>query len=173
MNSTVKDIIERRSVRSFRPEQVSDEDLRTILEAGTWAASGGNRQTAIIVAVQNAEYISKMSRMNAAVMGRDTDPFYGAPTVVVVLADRSAPNRVADGSLVLGNMMLAAHAIGVGSCWINRAREVFDTDEGKALLREFGVEGDYEGVGNLILGYPDGPLPAPAPRKENYITVVK
>lgn len=173
MNSTIKDIIERRSVRKFRPEQINDEELKTILECGTWAASGGNRQTAIIVAVQNEEYIKKMSAMNAAVMGADTDPFYGAPTVVVVLADRSAGNRVADGSLVLGNMMLAAHALGIGSCWINRAREVFNTDEGKALLKEFGVEGDYEGVGNLILGYPDGDLPAPSPRKENYITLVK
>jgi len=111
----------------------------------------------------------KLSRMNAAVMGVDTDPFYGAPAVLVVLADRSVRTYVYDGSLVMGNMMTAAHELGVGSCWIHRAREMFDSPEGKEILASLGIEGDYEGVGNLIVGYADCPLPAARPRKENYI----
>ena len=169
-NVILKALKERRSVRRYQPRQISEEQLSAILEAGTYAATGMNRQSPIIVAVQDAATIERLTRMNAAVMGREgSDPFYGAPTVLIVLADRSVPTCVEDGSLVLGNLMNAAHAVGVDSCWIHRAREEFETDEGKALLAAWGIEGDYVGVGHLILGYRDGDNPETRPRKQNYI----
>ena len=122
-----------------------------------------------MIAVTNQELRNRLSAMNARIMGTDSDPFYGAPVVIIVLADRSVPTYVYDGSLVMGNLMLAAHELGVGSCWIHRAREEFASEEGKAILKELGIEGDYEGIGHCILGYADGPLPAEKPRKENYI----
>ena len=124
----------RRSVRSYRKEQITDAELDAVLEAGTYAASGMNRQPSKMVVVQDAELIGKLSRMNAAVMGADSDPFYGAPTVVLVFADTNAGTWLQDGSLVMGNLMLAAYAVGLGSCWINRAREMFESPEGKALM---------------------------------------
>ena len=145
------------------------EVIEKIAEAGTYAPTGKNQQSPIIVAVTNKALRDRMSVLNAAVLGMDSDPFYGAPVVLVVLAERSNPNHVYDGSLVMGNLMLAAHAMGVGSCWINRAREVFDSDEGKAILRDLGIEGDYEGVGNCILGYADCEQPQARPRKENWV----
>ena len=168
-NPTLETLKSRRSVRAFTDRQVDEEALAAILEAGTYAATGMNRQSPAIVCVQDKETIAKLSRMNAAVMGADRDPFYGAPTVVVVLADRSIGTHVEDGSLVMGNMMNAAFSVGVDSCWIHRAKEVFDTDEGKELLRTWGIEGDLRGIGNLILGYRAGELPPTRPRKEHYI----
>lgn len=169
MNEMIRGLKERRSVRAYRPEQVKESDLAQILEAGTYAPSGMGAQSAILVVVQDKETIARLAKLNAAVMGADTDPFYGAPTVIVVLADRSRGTWLEDGSLVMGNLMNAAHSLGLGSCWIHRAREVFDSDEGKALLKQWGIQGDYAGVGNCILGYPAGPLPEAKPRKEKAI----
>lgn len=169
MNEVLKCLKERRSIRKYKNEQIKDEELNLILEAGTYAATGMGMQSPIMVVVQDAETIAQLSKMNAAVMDDDSDPFYGAPTVVIVLADRSRGTCVEDGSLVMGNLINAAFSIGVDSCWIHRAKEVFDTEEGKALLKKWGIEGDYVGVGNCILGYRDCELPKPRARKENYI----
>ena len=162
-------LLTRRSVRSYKSDMVEKEVLDRILKAGTHAATGMNKQSPIILAVTNREMRDRLSRLNAAVMDSDRDPFYGAPVVLVVLADRAVRTHVYDGSLVMGSLMLAAHAEGVSSCWIHRAKEVFDSPEGKEILKNLGIEGDYEGVGNLILGYADGEIPEIKPRKENYI----
>ncbi len=160
----------RRSVRAYLPNAVPEEKLERILRAGLYAASGMGRQSAMILCVTDKALRDHLMRMNAAIMGTpEKDPFYGAPCVLVVLADRSIPTAVYDGSLVLGNMMLAAHAEGLGSCWIHRAREEFDSDEGKAILHDLGVEGDYEGVGHLIVGYADGAEPEAKPRREGRV----
>ncbi len=174
-NEVIEALLKRRSIRSYKPEQITDDELRTVLEAGTWAPTGMGRQDPWIVAVQNPELLKKISRMNAAVWGRDIDPFYGAPTYVLVFGSDPAvwANSVPDGSLVLGNMMNAAYAIGLGSCWINREREMFATDEGKALMQELGLPEGLIGIGALALGYPAGPARDPKPRKENYWRVVK
>ena len=173
MNETLKVLKERRSIRKYKSEQVREEDLNAILEAGTWAATGKNLQSPVMVVVQDQETISYMSKLNAQIQGKpNADPFYGAPTVVVVLADGENYNWMADGSLVMGNLMNAAWAIGVGSCWINRAKELFDMPEGKALLRKWGLPETLRGIGNCILGYIDGEIPAPKPRKDNYIVRV-
>jgi nitroreductase len=170
MKETLQDIRERRSCRKFQDRQISDEQLNTILEAGTWAATGRGLQSPIMIVVQDKPTLEKLSKMNAVVMGVDSDPFYGAPTYVIVLADRARPTCVEDGSLVMGNLMLAAHAVGAASCWIHRAREVFDSEEGKAMLKGWGIEGDYIGVGHCALGYAAENGEAPAkPRKEGYI----
>lgn len=169
MNEVIRAMEERRSVRAYTDEMPKQEKIEAVIEAGLWAASGMNTQGPIIVAVTNRELRDRLSAMNAEVMGRPgTDPFYGAPVVLVVLAPREAPNRVYDGSLVMGNLMLAAHALGLGSCWIHRAREEFDTPEGKAILAELGVEGDYEGIGHCILGYA-AETPTPKPRREGRV----
>lgn len=170
MNEVLTALKERRSCRKFQSRQVTQEDLDAILEAGTYAPTGMNRQAPVIVAIQDPETIAQVSRLNAAVMGADTDPFYGAPTVLVVLANPEIRTWLHDGALVMGNLMNAAHAIGVGSCYIFRAKEVFETPEGKALLAKWGIPETYIGVGNCILGYPaeGGTRPA-TPRKENYI----
>lgn len=159
----------RRSIRKYKDTMVPKEVIEQIMEAGLYAASGMNRQPVIMIAVTNKEMRDRMSKLNAQVMGSDKDPFYGAPCLIVVLAEREMRNRVYDGSLVMGNLMQAAHDLGVGSCWIHRAKEVFDTEEGKEILKSIGVEGDYEGIGNCILGYVDGEYPQAAPRKENRI----
>ena len=174
MSQAIDMIKSRRSVRSFKDEMIPRDVLETILEAGTWAATGMNRQSPIILAVTNRQLRDRLSALNAQIlnsMGRDGshDPFYGAPVVLVVLADRNVPTCIHDGSLVMGNLMLAASELGVGSCWIHRARETFETEEGKAILKALGVEGDYVGVGNCVLGYPQGDMPAAKPRKENYV----
>lgn len=171
MNKTLEDLKNRRSIRRYKPEQISRDELDTVLSAGICAPTGMNRQSPIIVAVQDSETVKLLSKMNAAVMGTDNDPFYGAPTVLVVLADANSRHAVQDGSLVMGNLMNAAQAIGLGSCWINRAKEVFDTAEGKALLKKWGIDGEYIGVGNCILGYPDE-SPAMKPRKDHYVYYV-
>ena len=152
MSDIIQGMLDRRSIRAYTDEVPSRELIDQVVEAGLWAASGMNR---IIVAVTNRELRNRLSAMNAEVIGDSSrDPFYGAPVVLVVLAPRGERNRVYDGSLVMGNLMLAAHALGLGSCWIHRAREEFDTPEGKAILAELGIEGDYEGIGHCILGYP-------------------
>lgn len=166
-------LLTRRSIRKYKPDMLPRDVIEKIAEAGTYAPTGKNQQSPIILAVTNKALRDRMAALNAAVLGIDSDPFYGAPVVLVVLAERSNPNRVYDGSLVMENLMLAAHAMGIGSCWINRAREVFDSDEGKAILAALGIEGEYEGIGNCILGYADGEIPAPKPRKENYIYFVE
>ena len=169
MNEILKGLRERRSCRSYKPDPIPKEILDQILEAGTYAATGMGRQSPILIAVTDRALRDRLSKMNAAVMGRDGDPFYGAPELIIVLADRRVPTYLYDGSLVMGNLMLAAHALGIGSCWIHRAKQEFDSEEGKALLKELGIEGDYEGIGHCILGYPDGPCRPAAPRKDNYI----
>ena len=166
-NETLHTLETRRSCRAYKPEE-----LEAVLRAGTFAPSAMNRQSAKIVVVQDAETRAQLTRMNAAVMGNTGDPMYGAPTILVVLADANARCGVQDGSLVMGNLMNAAAAIGLGSCWINRAKEEFETEEGKALLKKWGIEGDYIGVGHCILGYPaEEPRPA-AHRKPDYIVKV-
>ncbi len=169
MNPVLQAIESRRSVRRFKPDMVPAELLDQVLQAGTYAATGMGRQSPIILAVTDPKVRDQLSRMNAAIMGSDKDPFYGAPVVLVVLADKSRPTCVYDGSLVMGNLMLAAHSLGLGSCWIHRAKEEFESPEGKALLASLGIQGEYEGIGHCILGYPEGELPQPAPRKENWI----
>ncbi len=171
MNETLNVLKERRSIRRYKAEQVKDQELDAILEAGTWAPTAKNLQTPVMVVVQDKETIARMSALNARIMGASpgTDPFYGAPTVVVVLADASQANWLQDGSLVMGNLMTAAAALGVGSCWINRAMELFDMPEGKDLLKKWGLPETLRGVGNCVLGYSDGPAPAAKPRKEGWI----
>ncbi len=169
MNETLKTLTERRSCRSYKPDMIPDEILDQILEAGTYAATGMGRQSPIIIAVTDRETRDRLSKMNAAVMGAAGDPFYGAPVVLIVLADRAVGTCVYDGSLVMGNLMNAAHALGIGSCWIHRAKEEFDSEAGKAMLRSLGIGGDYEGIGHCILGYEAAPARPAAPRKENYI----
>lgn len=171
MNEALKVLYDRRSIRRYKNEQISREEMDAVIRAGVCAASGKNGQSAIIIAVQDKETRDLLSRLNAAVLGVKSDPFYGAPTVLIVLADAKSPFAVQDGSLVLGNLMNAAKAIGLGSCWINRAKEVFDSEEGKALLKKWGVEGEWIGIGNCILGYPDED-PAMKPRKENFVYYV-
>ena len=162
----------RRSCRSYLPTQITEEELSAVLEAGTYAASAMGRQSARILVVQDPADRALLTRMNAAVMGTDSDPMYGAPTILVVLADANARNAVQDGSLVMGNLMLAASSLGLGSCWINRAREMFDTRRARPFA-PLGRRGRLIGVSNCILGYPAAdPKPA-APRKPDYILRVK
>ena len=174
-NPVITALAKRRSIRSYKPEQITDDELKTVLDAGTWAPTAKGVQDPWIVAVQKPELLARISRMNAAVWGRDIDPFYGAPTYVLVFGSDPAvwANSVPDGTLVLGNMMLAAHAIGRGSCWINREREMFATPEGKALMQELGLPDGLIGIGALALGYPAAPPRDPKPRKENYWRIIK
>lgn len=173
MNEVLKAIQERRSVRAYRPEQIKEEELNAILEAGTYAPTGMGMQSPKIVVIQDKETIQKLSKMNAQVMGTNADPFYGAPTLLVVLADSSRPTYVEDGSLVMGSLMLAAHSLGVASCWIHRAKEVFASPEGREMLRQWGIPDTYVGVGNCILGYAqEGKIGQAKPRKEDYVVRV-
>ncbi len=169
MNEAIQNMLDRRSCRAFQKKQVEESALQEILQAGLYAPSGMGKQSPIFVVLQDPAEIAAVSKMNAAVMGTSGDPFYGAPTVVVVLVDSSVGTCVEDGSLAMGNLMLAASSLGVASCWIHRARQVFDSAEGKALLRKWGVPEGYIGVGNCILGYREGEKQAAAPRKENRI----
>ena len=170
MNTVIQAMLDRRSCRSYKSEQVSEADLQQILLAGTYAASGMGRQAAKIVVVQDQQTIEQLRAMNAAIMGNpDMDPFYGAPTVCVVVADTEVRTWQEDGSLVIGNLMLAASTLGVGSCWIHRAQQEFDSPEGKELLKKWGIPEHYRGIGHCILGYPDSELLAARPRKTDYI----
>ncbi len=166
-------LLHRRSIRRFQEKQISDEELNTVLEAASYAPTARGIQPAIIVAVQNAEDIEVMRCLNLRFWDRSVDPFYSAPTVVVVFADPNAVNHVKDASLVLGNMMNAAFAAGLGSCWINRAKESYETEEGKALMAKWGVPETYVGVGNCILGYPEGEAPKPKKRRSDYIRIIR
>ena len=173
VNETIATLQERRSVRSYRSEQIKPEELDAILDAGTWAASAKGLQSAVMVVVQDPKTIAYLSKLNAEILGKpDSDPFYGAPTVVIVLADSNIRTWIQDGSLVMGNLMNAAWSLGVASCWINRAMETFDRPEGKALLKKWGLPETLRGVGNCILGYADGEIPAQKPRKAGYIVRV-
>ena len=173
MNEALKVLKERRSIRKYKKDQINEDQLNQILEAATYAPTGMGKQSPIMVVVQDEETIKELSKMNAEVTGTNSDPFYGAPTVVVVLADRgSRPTYIEDGSLVMGNLMNAAYAVGVDSCWVHRAKEVFESERGKGLLKKWGVEGDYVGIGHCILGYRDCEYPKAKPRKENYIVRV-
>lgn len=162
----------RRSVRAYKPDQVPAEILNAVLEAGTYAPTGGGKQSPTIVAITSKKYREEISKLNAAVMGSHTDPYYGAPVVVLVLADGSANTFVEDGSCVLENMMLAAHALGLGSVWIHREREIFDSENGKALLHQWNLPETLRGVGAIALGYPAEPAGEAAKRKKDYIVLV-
>ena len=174
MASTLEDLKNRRSCRSYQPRQITEEELQQVLEAGTYAPTGRGAQAPIIVVVQDKETIAALSRQNAAIMGNpEADPFYCAPTVLIVLADKSRPTYLYDGSCVMDNLLNAAQAVGLGACWIHRAKEEFESEEGKALLKQWGIQGDYEGIGHCVLGYRADAIPAPAPRKENYVYYVR
>lgn len=173
MSEVINNMKTRRSIRKYKPDMIPEDVLNRIIEAGTYAATGMGKQSPIIIAVTNKEIRDKFSKMNAEIMGVDSDPFYGAPVVLIVLADKARPTYVYDGSLVMGNLMLAAHAEGIGSCWIHRAKEEFESAEGKAFLKSLDIEGDYEGIGHCVLGYTDGEEPKAMPRKENYVYCVK
>ena len=175
MNAVLEQIKSRRSIRKYKPDPVPQEILDQIIEAGTYAASGKGQQSAIIVQVTDRETRDKIADWNRRTGGwpEGHDPFYGAPAMLIVLARRDNPNHVYDGSLVMGNLMLAAHALGVGSCWIHGAKEEFETQWGKDLLNSLGVEGEYEGIGHCALGYAAGPMPEAAARKEGRVFYLK
>ena len=157
----------RRSCRSYRPDAVPDDVLDKVLEAGTYAPTGGGRQSPVIIAVRDPKLRSALSAMNAEIMGGNTDPYYGAPVVVLVLAEGNT--FVEDGTCVLENLMLAAHAMGLATVWVHREREMFDSDEGKALLQAWGVPAGMRGVGALALGYPAGEAPKAPERRPGRI----
>ena len=167
----MKNLLERRSIRKYKDTQVPDELLDQVLESGLYAPTGMNRQNVVMVAVRDKETRAQLRRMNAPVMGSQNDPFYGAPCVIVVLGDAETYPVVENGSLVLGNLMNAAHAVGLGSCWIHRAKQMFETEEGKELLRKWGLTDTLVGVGNCILGYPDE-APEARPRLEGRIVKI-
>ena len=168
--NTLDALTTRRSVRSYRSDPVPKDALDRIIEAGTYAPTGMGRQSPIIIAITDQKVRNELSALNAKIMGTDGDPFYGAPAVLVVLARKEVPTHVYDGSLVMGNLMNAAHELGIASCWIHRAKEEFELPEGRALLQGLGIDADaYEGIGPCILGYADGAEPEPKPRKEDYV----
>ena len=182
MNQTINDIISRRSVKKYEDKPVPSELLEQIAKAGTYAPTGHNSQSPMIIVVTQKEMRDRLSRMNLEIIkGRGlqtssghSDPFYGAPAVLVVLARKDVPTRVYDGSLVMANMMTAANALGLGSCWIHRAKEMFETEEGKQILRDLGVTEEYEGIGNCIVGYAAADACKPqAPRKADYVRWIK
>ncbi len=171
-NKVLDNIKARRSVRAYKSDSVSEEMLDAILEAGTYAPTGGGRQSPTIIAVKSAEYRRRISELNAEVMGSNADPYYGAPVIILVLADGSANTFVEDGSCVLENMMLAAESLGLGSVWVHREREIFDSEKGKKLLKEWNLPETLRGVGSIALGYPATPVGSAAKRKDNYIVKV-
>lgn len=173
-NETLETLKSRRSCRDFKPEQINDEELDAILEAGTYAPTGMGKQSPIMIVVQNKDDIAELERINAEIFGKpDSNPFYGAPTVIVVLADADRPTAVYDGSLVMGNLLNAAASVGVDSCWIHRAKETFEREDGRTLLKKWGIEGNYIGIGNCVLGYAASSHSPALPRKTGYITKVK
>ncbi len=173
MNETLQNIFSRCSTRRYRPEQIKDEELDLILKAGLYAASGHNSQATKLVVLQDKAAIKCLSDMNAAILETTSDPFYGAPTIVIVLAEKSCSTGYADGSLVIGNMMLAAHSLGLGSCWINRADLEFSSEAGQKLLKSWQIEGDYIGVGHCILGYPLLPPQQEKPRRQDRVVFIR
>ena len=169
MADTLTTLKTRRSCRAYKPDHVEEDKLNAIIEAGTYAATGMGKQSPIILVIKDQAIRDQLMKLNAAAMGMDIDPFYGAPELLVVLANKAIPTYLYDGSLVMGNMMNAAADLGVASCWVHRAKEEFESEEGKAILKQLGIEGDYEGIGNLILGYAAKPAGNAAPRKADYI----
>ena len=163
----------RRSCRSYKPEQITDEELNAVLEAGTYAPTSRGLQSPFIVAIQHKDLLKRLAKMNAEVMGTNSNPYYDAPTYVLVFVPDGFANGVYDAALVLQNMMLAAHAQGLGSCWIHREREMFATEEGKELMKQWGLPEGLIGIGALALGYPDGELSPAKPRKEGYVRVIR
>ena len=168
MNQTITDLKERRSIRKYQDRQVDQSLLDQVLEAATYAPTGMNRQSPLIVVVKNEETKNKLRAINAKIMNTTKDPFYNAPVLVVVFGNKNIPTYLYDASLVLGNLMNAAHALGLGSCWIHRAKETFETLEGKEILKEWNISSDYVGVGNCIIGYLDE-SPIASKRKDGYI----
>lgn len=174
MNETLNVLETRRSCRNFDKEKMlSDADIQAIVKAGTYAATGMGKQSPIILAVTNKELRDQLSKENAKIMGVNTDPFYGAPVILIVLANTAVPTYKYDGSLVMGNLMNAAESLGINSIWIHRAKEEFESDFGKKILADLGIEGSFEGIGHCALGYAAAPLNAPAARKENYVYYLK
>ena len=171
MNEALKVLETRRSCRNFKPDMVKDEELKAIIKAGTYAATGMGKQSPIIIAVTDKALRDEISEANRKIGGWDEgfDPFYGAPIILIVLANKEVPTHVYDGSLVMGNLMNAAESLGVASIWIHRAKEEFESDFGKGILKKLGIEGDYEGIGHCALGYAAEPAKAPAPRKTDYV----
>lgn len=175
MNEIIKAIKERRSIRSFKQDMPAKKDIEQIIEAGLYAASGTGKQSAMVLAITNKQLRDKLSNINGAIMSKsgDFDPFYGAPVILVVLANKEVSTHVYDGSLMIGNMMLAAHSLGLGSIWIHRAREEFEMPEYKQLLKELGVSGEWEGIGHCAIGYIKGEIPSPSLRKEGRVVWVE
>lgn len=171
MNEIIKAMKERRSSRKFKAELPSKADLEQIVEAGLYAASGMGKQETKIVVVTDKKLRDKIMEMNRKVGGWDEgfDPFYGAPAVIIVLAKLDNVTRIYDGSLAMGNLMLASHSLGLGNIWIHRAKEEFESDEGKEILKQLGIEGEWEGIGHCAVGYMDGELPSPPPRKDGRV----
>ncbi len=168
--NTLEALTTRRSCRAYKPDAVPSELIDQIVEAGTFAPTGMGRQSPIILAITNKEVRDQLSTLNARIMGSEDDPFYGAPAVLVVLARKDVPTHVYDGSLVMGNILNTAHELGLGSCWIHRAKEEFESPEGRQILEGLGIDANaYEGIGNCIVGYAAGPAPEAAPRKEDYV----
>ena len=171
-NEVITNIKTRRSVRSFLDKVPDDELINKITEAGTYAPTGMNKQSPTIVVIKDKETRNILSKMNAEIMGREGDPYYGAPIVILVLADPSVHTYIEDGSLVLGTMMLAAHSLGLASCWIHREKEMFESEEGKDLLQKWGIDKNLVGIGSLALGYPTDKLPEVKPRKKDYVKII-
>lgn len=169
MNETLQVLESRRSCRNFKPDMITDEELQAVIKAGTYAPTGMGKQSPIIIAVTDKKMRDQIAKENARVMGADMDPFYGAPVILIVLADKEKPTYLYDGSLVLGNLMNAAESLGLGSIWIHRAKEEFESDFGKQILKDLGIEGDYEGIGHCALGYKAEESKPSAPRKANYV----
>ena len=166
-------MLSRRSVKKYKSDMPARGDLEKIIKAGLAAASGRNMQAPVIIAVTNKEIRDRLASDNAEIMGAKADPFYGAPCVMVVLAEKTAHTYVYDGSLSLGNMMMAAHELGLGSCWIHRAKEVMYKPQWQEWIKSLGLEGEYEGIGNLVVGYLDGEYPDEKPRRENRVVWVE
>ncbi|MCR5107011.1 MAG: nitroreductase [Lachnospiraceae bacterium] len=171
MNETLRVLETRRSCRSFKPDMVKDDELKAIIKAGTYAATGMGKQSPIIIAVTDKALRDEISAENRKIGGWDEgfDPFYGAPVILIVLADKDVPTHVYDGSLVMGNLMNAAESLGVASIWIHRAKEEFESDFGKSILKKLGIDGEYEGIGHCALGYAAEPAGDPVPRKADYV----
>ncbi|MCR4628571.1 MAG: nitroreductase, partial [Clostridium sp.] len=169
MNETLKVLETRRSCRDFKLDMIRDDELKAIIKAGTYAPSGKNMQSAVIIAVTDKKFRDEIAEENRKIGGwkEGFDPFYGAPVILIVVADKSSPNHVYDGTLVMGNLMNAAESLGVASIWINRAKEEFESDFGKNILKRLGIEGEYEGIGHCALGYAASPAKEASPRKEN------
>ena len=171
MNETLKVLETRRSCRNFKPDMISDEELKAIVKAGTFSATGMGKQSPVIIAVTDKDLRDQISEENRKIGGWDEgfDPFYGAPVILIVLADKNIVTHVYDGSLVMGNLMNAAASLGVDSIWIHRAKEEFESEIGKDILAKLGITDEYEGIGHCALGYAAAPLGDPAPRKDNYV----